>query len=188
MVAGDFAGQAVAPGSGPSRSSRAIEELKLWGGSLAFASAIGWILGIIWWGVLSPDARQAVVDELIIPPGTAAAIERGTGIAFVPGQVSLSPGSRLLVINNDSVQHTIGEYVIPPGATAELSFDEESETFACTIHPSGFLGVNLRERPHFATTLVPAAFIGIPSGLTIGAGIWIGRRLKVEEEETTEAS
>jgi hypothetical protein len=166
------------------RSGRAWTETKLWGGSLLFATLFGWTLGIVWWGVLSPDARRDVIEELVIPRGTAAALASGTAFAFVPGQVSLSPGSRLLVINNDEAEHTIADTVIPPGATAELSFDEESQSYACSIHPSGFLGVRLTERPHFATTLVPAAFIGIPAGLTIGAGIWIGRRLNDEEEET----
>jgi hypothetical protein len=167
-------------------SSRAWSETKLWGGSLLFASAIGWTLGIVWWGVLSPDARRDIIDELVIPRGTAAAIASGTGFAFVPGQVALSPGSRLLIINEDEVDHTVADTVIPAGATAELSFDEESQSYACSIHPSGFLGVRLTERPHFATTLVPAAFIGIPAGLTIGASIWIGRRLHDEEEIVAE--
>ncbi len=162
--------------------SRAWRELKLWGGSLLFACLVGWILGIVWWGVLSPDARKSTQDELIIPPGTAASIARGTGIAFVPGSLSLRTGTSLLVINNDSAEHKIGEYVIPPGATAEITMGENTDEFSCTIHPSGFLGINLTERPSFLTTLVPMAFIGIPAGLTIAACIWIGIRLKDEEE------
>jgi plastocyanin len=149
------------------------------GGALAF----GWALAIVWWAVLSPQAREEITDQLVIPPGTADAIAKGTGFAFVPGQVSLRPGSRLVIVNNDSAEHTVGNAVIPPGAVAELTPSEDGDGFYCSIHPSGFLGVNLTERPPFYSTLVPALAVGLPLGIMAAAAAYIGGRLNLDGDE-----
>jgi hypothetical protein len=166
---------------------------RIWSGGrpwlawLGAAFAFGWVLAIIWWAVLSPQARADITDELIIPLGTADAIKSGSGGAFVPSQVSLRPGMRLVIVNQDTSEHTVGNAVIPPGATAELTPAEDGEGFYCTIHPSGFLGLNLTERPHFATTLVPALAIGLPLGLLSGVASWVGRRLDLGNRENGDA-
>jgi hypothetical protein len=154
---------------------------------MAASLAFGWALAIVWWALLSPQAREEVSDQLIIPPGTAAAIRSGSGASFVPATVSLRPGSRLVVVNNDVEEHEVGNAVIPPGAVAELTAPPDGEGFYCTIHPSGFLGVELTERPGFASTFVPALLIGVPLGLMAGAAAWVGGKLELREEETEAA-
>lgn len=163
-----------------SRRWTAVRPWLLWlGGAIAF----GWALAIIWWAVLSPQAREEITDELIIPAGTADAIASGSSAAFVPGQVSLRPGSRLVVVNNDTAEHTVGNAVIPPGAVAELTPSEDGEGFYCTIHPSGFLGVNLTERPPFYSTIVPALAVGLPIGILAAVAAWVGSKLKLDGED-----
>jgi hypothetical protein len=148
-------------------------------GSILF----GWMLSVIWWAALSPSAREEITDHLVIPPGTADSIARGAPITFIPNELSLRPGSRLVVVNNDSAEHEVGNAVIPPGATAELSAPEEGEGFYCTIHPSGFLGVDITERPNILSTIVPALGIGVPLGLVTAGAAWVGRKLNLDEPE-----
>ena len=157
------------------------DAVKPWFAWIGGGLLLGWALAIVWWAVLSPNARPATDDELTIPLGTAAAISSGQG-AFVPATVSLVPGGRLIVYNRDEVEHAVGNVVIPPGATAEITAPEEGGGFACTIHPSGFLGVRLTERPSFLTTIVPALFVGLPIGLLAGAAAWVGTRIRFDDE------
>jgi plastocyanin len=147
-----------------------------WFAWLGAALLLGWLLAIAWWAFLSPEARESITDELVIPRGTAVSLRSGSPIAFVPAEVTLRPGDRLVVVNNDVEEHTIGNAVIPPGATAELSAPESGDGFYCTIHPTGFLGVKVAPRPHFLTTMVSALVVGVPLGLMAGAASWAGRR------------
>ena len=169
-------------GNVPLFSWAGMRPVLLW---IVGALVFGWALAIIWWAILSPQAREQITDELVIPAGTADAIAGGTGFAFVPGEVSLRPGNRLVIINNDSVEHTVGNAVIPPGAVAELTPAEDGEGFYCSIHPSGFLGVNLTERPPFYTTLIPAIFVGLPLGIMAAAAAFIGGRLNLDGDPPT---
>ena len=142
---------------------------------------LGWALAVIWWAVLSPNARPPSRDELTIPLGTAAAIASGQG-AFIPATVSLAPGGLLVVYNHDEVEHSVGNVVIPPGATAEITAPAENNKFACSIHPSRFLSMNLTKRPSFLTTVVPALLVGLPIGLMAGAAAWVGGRIKFDDD------
>jgi hypothetical protein len=185
-VAGKTAHETAAPDGRLRGAWRSLKQPLLW---ITASVAFGWLLAIVWWAVLSPDARDSgITDELVIPPGTAEAIRTGTGASFVPGQVSLRPGSRLVVRNDDTEEHLIGNAVIPPGAVAELTAPESGEGFYCTIHPSGFLGVDIDERPHFASTIVPALLVGLPLGIVVAGASYVGRRLDLGSEDDGDGS
>jgi hypothetical protein len=170
----DFEAPAAATTRGAVRPRVLI--LKQMMGWLGVAMAFSLGMNLLWWGLLSPDAHPDTVDQFDIPYGTAAAIASGTGFAFVPSRFALPPGGRLRIVNHDVVEHTIGTATIPPDAWAEISAPE-SGGFTCTVHPSGYIGIDLRERPSIFTMLLPTLLLGLPLGLLGGAAIVITKRI-----------
>lgn len=133
---------------------------------------VGLLLGLgawgVWWALVANEALPAQGETLVIPAGTADAIARGEPFAFTPSRISVSPGTRVTLINKDSAEHVIGDTRVPPGATATLE-TSESGLFSCTVHPSGHMTVTLDSRPP-----IPAV-IAITLGLafTTAAAAWV---------------
>ena len=168
----------VAPRPVMARRAVAWDNLKPWVFWIAGCMVFGWFLSIMWWAFLSPEAREDINEQLVIPLGTAEAIAKGRGAPFVPNTLALRPGGRITIINEDNAEHSIGNNIIPPGATAEITAPADgSGGFVCSIHPSGFIGVGTFARPPFINTIIPTLFIGIPLGLSAGFAAWVGRKL-----------
>ncbi len=137
--------------------------------------ALGAVLGVglsgLWWLLLEFETFPASsIDEMVIPPGTADAIERGIPFAFVPERYAFAPGGHLRVINQDAAAHRIADTVVPPGRTADVTVSE-SGLIECTVHPAGHLEVRLESRPPLPAT------IGLISALSVGTAIaaWVIR-------------
>ena len=121
-----------------------------WAAWLGAGLVLGLVFCAIWWALLANDLVPADhVEALVIPAGTADAIMRGVPFAFVPERLSFPPGSRLRVVNHDSVQHSVGDATIPAGATADIEAAESGQ-LVCTIHPAGHLEIVLVGRPPIA--------------------------------------
>jgi hypothetical protein len=132
----------------------------------------GLAFNFIWWALLSPDARASAVEEVTIPAGTAAAIERGDAFPFLPQAYGLRDGGTLLVRNEDSAPHRVGTEVIPPGQSANITALAEGQ-LVCTVHPAGYLDIDLRERPAPTAMILPSLLLGLPLGLLAAATTWI---------------
>lgn len=152
--------------------------LRPWVPWVAGGLLLAFALNVIWWSLLSPSARKSDVEEFDIPAGTQAAIDRGDAV-FLPKQFSVRAGGRLRILNQDSVEHTVGNVTVPPGATAELSAPASSqgEQLTCTIHPGGYLDLQLTERPGLQTTLFPTFLLGGPVGALAGLVAWVTRKI-----------
>lgn len=144
-----------------------------------------WALSIIWWALIEPAAANAETLELIIPEGTAAAIEAGGQPPFIPNALSLGRNKSMIIRNNDVVEHSVGSWVVPPGGVAEVKAAGEDEQVTCTIHPSGVLGVTIDEQPPFASTIFPSLLLGLPLGLVFGVAAAVGSRLDPHGDSTT---
>jgi plastocyanin len=131
----------------------------------AGAFALVWAMSVGWWALLQP-AAAATETEVVVPAGTAARIAAGEAV-FLPSAYQVRDGGALVVINRDSVSHTVGTAVIPPGATARIA--AEAGTLTCTIHPAGAIALTGQPRPPFWSTFLPAVIAGLPLGL-VGAG------------------
>lgn len=103
-------------------------------------------LNVAWWVVLVHPVEARNGDELVIPAGTAAAIESGAPFVFAPERFTIPPGGHLTVVNDDDVAHTIGNTVVPPGSTAVVEATSSGELF-CTIQPEGHLDIVLGRNP-----------------------------------------
>jgi len=110
------------------------------------------------------------VEEMVIPEGTADAIERGVPFAFVPERYTFPPGGKLRVVNRDNVEHRIAGTLIPPGATADVVATASGQ-LECTVHPAGHLDITLDGRPPWA------AMGGLTAMLSLGTAVaaWVIR-------------
>lgn len=135
---------------------------------------VGLLLGLsacgVWWALVANEALPAQGETFVIPAGTADAIARGEPFAFAPDRISVPPGTRVTLVNRDSVEHVIGDRAVPPGATATLE-TSASGRLTCTIHPSGHLAVTLDSRPPVAA----AAAITLGLAFTTAATAWVVR-------------
>lgn len=81
-----------------------------------------------------------------IPPGTAAALAAGQDVEVIPDELDLTLRDVLIIVNRDSVAHTIGPFEIGPGEQSEHSFNEVAAISAyCSLHPSGSISISIGE-------------------------------------------
>ena len=91
--------------------------------------------------VEQPPGDTYTID---IPPGTAAAIAAGEDVDIVPDELDLTLRDALIIVNRDSVAHTIGPFEIGPGERSEHSFNEAAAISAyCSLHPSGSISISI---------------------------------------------
>lgn len=132
---------------------------------LGIGAALGAAFCAVWWLLLAFEAfPSASVEEMVIPPGTAEAIEQGAPFAFVPERYAFPPGGTLRVVNRDTAEHRIADTVIPPGRTAEVTASE-SGLLQCTVHPAGHLEIELQSRPPLW------AMVGLVVAMALGTAV-----------------
>lgn len=157
----------------------ALAGLRFWVSWLGAGFALGLVLSLIWWALLEPAAAGNDVAELTIPAGTAAAVARGEPAPFIPNALSLGRNRELIVRNEDVTGHKVGASTVPPGGVAVIKAAAGSEDLVCTVHPSGYLAVQIDKRPGFATVLLQAALVGLPLGLATAIAVRVGKRLEM---------
>lgn len=160
---------------------RTLAGVRFWAGWLAAGLALGFVLSIVWWALLEPAAASAEVAELSIPAGTAAAVARGEPAPFIPNSLSLGRNRELVVRNNDVADHKVGAWTVPPGGVAVIKAAANSKDLVCTVHPSGYLDVQIDSRPAFATVLLQSALVGLPFGLAAAMAVRVGKHLQMDE-------
>lgn len=142
---------------------------------------VAWVLSVLWWALLEPVQANASGEELVIPEGTASAVEAGARAPFIPSALELGRDGELVVINNDVVAHRVGSWTVLPGERATISSDSASGQLTCTIHPGGVLDFTVAQRPSLWVTGMSALMLGLPIGAVFGFAALVAGRLKVEE-------
>lgn len=156
---------------------RLVRQLRYWGAWLGGGFALGLTLAVIWVWLLEPAVNPPQATDLVIPKGTAAAVAAGEPAPFIPTTLSLSSIRELRVQNNDVVTHKVAGFDVPPGGSATIKPDAKAKALVCTVHPSGYLGLTIEERPGIAWILLLAFLSGVPFGALSGAIVFITRRL-----------
>lgn len=134
-------GRASSDTDGPSRRDRGwpnqrILLLYLLGGLLIAAIPVA-----VSRFVDQPPGETYTID---IPPGTADAIAAGDDVEVVPDELDFTLRDVLIIVNRDSVAHTIGPFQIGPGERSEHSFNEVAAISAyCSLHPSGSIDISI---------------------------------------------
>src|SRR5512145_487982 len=139
---------------------------------ILLAIGLGLLLGAVISEVpflfLRDTARAPREIVLTIPTGTAEQVARGEQPPSIPENMTFVVGDRLVVKNEDSVDHKLGPLWIPANSSAELSLDqEESLAYECSFQPGNYFGLDVREPLTLGTRLYGIFFVAIPMSIMI---------------------
>ena len=94
--------------------------LRVIAASLALGFMLGTLLTAAAWTAFGAEQVGPPRDvQLVIPVGTAAEIARG-GPTVIPSEIRLTEGDRLIIANQDLVDHTIGGGHVAAGMTLTI--------------------------------------------------------------------
>lgn len=158
-------------------------------GSLLAAFALGTLLTGVAWTTFGPEQVGPPRNVgLVIPLGTAAEIAAGGRPTAIPSEIRLTSGDRLVITNNDTVTHTIGGWQVNAGQVLTILADAPATSiFACSIHPSGNLGIIVQARPGLAEALLLILVISLPLSVVLAAGIAVYRMLDNDDLDIVRA-
>lgn len=115
--------------------------------------------------VLKRENREPQKIELVIPAGTAQEVANGHTPPTIPDDMNFVVGDRLVVVNQDEVDHQLGPLWIPAGTSASLNLDtEENYILECSFQPTKFLGIDVLQPVTLGTRLTGILFAGFPLG------------------------
>lgn len=139
---------------------------------LLLSAALGLLIGVLVSEVpflfLQETARPPQEIVLTIPAGTADQIARGEQPPSMPENMLFVVGDRLVVRNEDVVDHKLGPLWIPANSSAQLSLDqEESLAYECSFQPTKYLGLDVREPLTLGTRLYGIFFVAVPMAIMI---------------------
>jgi hypothetical protein len=117
---------------------------------------------------LRETARPPRDVVLTIPAGTADQIARGEQPPSIPANMTFVVGDRLVVNNEDAVDHKLGPLWIPASSSAQLSLDqEENLAFECSFQPGNYFGLDVRQPLTPRTRLFGIFYVALPMMILI---------------------
>jgi hypothetical protein len=117
---------------------------------------------------LRDTARMPRQIVLTIPAGTADEVARGEQPPSIPQNMTFVVGDRLLVENDDSVDHKLGPLWIPANSSAQLSLDqEENLAYECSFQPGNYFGLDVREPLTSGTRIYGIMYVALPMAILI---------------------
>lgn len=139
---------------------------------IIISAALGLLVGVLVSEVpflfLQETARSPREITLTIPAGTSEQVARGEKPPSIPENMTFVVGDKLVVKNEDSVDHKLGPLWIPANSSAELALDqEESLAYECSFQPGKYFGLDVREPLTLGTRLYGILFVAIPMSIMI---------------------
>jgi hypothetical protein len=139
---------------------------------LLFSVLLGLLIGVLVSEIpflfLRETARPPREIVLTIPAGTADQIARGEQPPTIPENMTFVVGDRLVVQNEDAVDHKLGPLWIPANSSAQLSLDqEENLAFECSFQPGNYLGLDVRQPLTPRTRLFGIFYVALPMMILI---------------------
>jgi hypothetical protein len=139
---------------------------------ILLSSILGLVLGILVSEVpflLLRDTARAPRDVILkIPNGTAEQVAQGKQPPSIPENMTFVVGDRLVVKNEDSVDHKLGPLWIPAHSTAQLALDQEANfAYECTFQPGKYFGLDIREPLTTNTRIFGIVYVGFPMAILI---------------------
>ena len=117
---------------------------------------------------LRDTARPPREIVLTIPAGTADQIARGEQPPTIPENMTFVVGDRLVVNNEDAVDHKLGPLWIPAKSSAQLALDQEASlAYECSFQPGNYFGLDVREPLTPRTRLFGIFYVAIPMMILI---------------------
>lgn len=82
--------------------------------------------------------------EYVIPPGAGDALDAGTPLSILPGELTATIGQTIKIVNNDRRGHNVGPWFVGANETVRQEFTSEGTYEGlCTVHPSGAFVLNV---------------------------------------------
>ena len=117
---------------------------------------------------LRETARAPREIVLTIPVGTADQIARGEQPLSIPENMTFVVGDRLVVNNEDAVDHKLGPLWIPANSSAQLSLDQEQNlAYECSFQPGKYFGLDVRQPLTPRTRLFGIFYVALPMMILI---------------------
>jgi len=93
------------------------------------------------------DAGRAPADySYSIPAGAGDAYDRGEPLDILPGEMVVSVGQVIEIVNEDDRGHLVGPFYVGAGETLRQRFASPGTYEGiCTVHPSGELSLRVVE-------------------------------------------
>ena len=136
--------------------------------SMLIGLAIGALISEVSFIFLQETARPPQEIVLTIPTGTADQVARGEQPPSIPKDMIFVVGDRLVMKNEDSVDHKLGELWIPANSTAQLSLTEEQNmAFECSFQAGNYFGLDVRQSLTWGTRAYGVLYAGLPLGILI---------------------
>jgi hypothetical protein len=136
--------------------------------SLVLGFAVGVLVSEVPFLFLQETARAPREIVLTIPAGTAEQVARGEQPPSIPENMTFVVGDRLVVRNEDAVDHKLGPLWIPENSSAQLALNqEESLAYECSFQPGNYFGLDVREPLTLGTRLYGIFFVALPMAIMI---------------------
>ncbi len=91
-------------------------------------------------GLTATEASGAATYEYVIPLGAGEALDAGTPIEILPGELETTVGETIRIVNEDDRGHNVGPWFVGANETMNQQFTSAgSFEGVCTVHPSGQL-------------------------------------------------
>lgn len=95
-------------------------------------------------GFSETDTAAAANYEYTIPEGAGVALDEGTPLTILPGELEVRVGETIKIVNDDDRGHNVGPWFVGAGETLRQAFTSEGSFEGnCTVHPSGTLVLNV---------------------------------------------
>jgi hypothetical protein len=134
--------------------------------SILFGLLIGTLVSEVPFLFLQETARAPREIILTIPAGTAEQVARGEQPPSIPENMTFVVGDRLVVRNEDGVDHKLGPLWIPANSSAQLALDqEESLAYECTFQPGQYFGLDVREPLTPSTRIYGIIYVALPMAI-----------------------
>ena len=136
--------------------------------SIGLGLLIGVLVSEVPFLFLRDRARMPHEIVLTIPAGTAEQVARGEQPPSIPQNMTFVVGDKLIVKNEDAVDHKLGPLWIPANSSAQLSLDqEESLAYECTFQPGNYFGLDVHEPLTTGTRIYGIAYVAFPMAILI---------------------
>jgi hypothetical protein len=91
-------------------------------------------------GLTPTEAAGAATYEYTIPLGAGEALDNGTPLEILPGELVTNVGETIRIVNEDDRGHNVGPWFVGANETLNQEFTSAGEfEGVCTVHPSGQL-------------------------------------------------
>ena len=134
--------------------------------SLGFGLLIGVTVSEVPFLFLRETARPPREIVLTIPSGTSEQVARGEQPPSIPENMTFVVGDRLVVTNEDVVDHKLWPLWIPANSSAQLSLDqEENLAYECSFQPGKYFGLDVREPLTPRTRIFGIIYVALPMAI-----------------------